>query len=56
LKENKESDGIFGNISFVEMESQNFIYLFEQTCVEVAKGLWYKGIHFTKSNLGIWTY
>jgi hypothetical protein len=25
LKENKESDGIFGNISFVEMESSNLI-------------------------------
>jgi hypothetical protein len=37
VKENTESDGIFGNISFVEMESLKLInYL---THVEVAKVL-----------------
>jgi hypothetical protein len=36
VKEIKESDGIFENISFVGMESSKLIII-QQTCVEVAK-------------------
>ncbi len=40
-KENKESDEVFENISFVEMESSKLNIFFGQTCVEMAKALWY---------------
>jgi len=53
LKENKECDGIFENISFVEMKSSKLILIILKTALELSKDL---NSRFSRGSLKLKSY